>query len=157
MSQGRAEGAQLLLGGERLNTPAGRFYPATVFGGVTPEMTIAREEIFGPVLSVLAFDELEDAIRLANSTLYGLSAGVWTRDVDKAIRAARGIRAGTIWVNSFLEGYPELPFGGFGGSGLGRELGRQAIATFTETKTIQIHSGWRAPWTSPAGHAEGIR
>ena len=157
VSQGRAEGAQLLLGGERLNTPAGRFYPATVFGGVTPEMTIAREEIFGPVLSVLAFDELEDAIRLANSTLYGLSAGVWTRDVDKAIRAARGIRAGTIWVNSFLEGYPELPFGGFGGSGLGRELGRQAIATFTETKTIQIHSGWRAPWTSPAGHAEGIR
>ena len=157
VSQGRAEGAQLLLGGERLNTPAGRFYPATVFGGVTPEMTIAREEIFGPVLSVLAFDELEDAIRLANSTLYGLSAGVWTRDVDKAIRAARGIRAGTIWVNSFLEGYAELPFGGFGGSGLGRELGRQAIATFTETKTIQIHSGWRAPWTSPAGHAEGIR
>ncbi|TMM03514.1 MAG: aldehyde dehydrogenase family protein [Actinobacteria bacterium] len=157
VAQGRAEGAQLLLGGERLDTPAGRFYPATVFGGVTPQMTIAREEIFGPVLSVLAFDEVEDAIRLANSTLYGLSAGVWTRDVDKAIRAARGIRAGTIWVNSFLEGYPELPFGGFGGSGLGRELGRQAIATFTETKTIQIHSGWRAPWTSPAGHAEGIR
>jgi betaine-aldehyde dehydrogenase len=146
---GRAAGATLLAGGERLATPAGRFFQPTVFGGVGPDMSIARDEIFGPVLSVLVFDTLDDAIRMANATMYGLSAGVWTRDIDKALRAARSIRAGTIWVNSWLEGYPELPFGGFGASGIGRELGRQSIDAFTETKTIQIHSGWNAPWPKP--------
>jgi betaine-aldehyde dehydrogenase len=113
-------------------------------------MAVAHQEIFGPVLSVLPFDGLGDAVRIANSTTFGLSAGIWTRDVDKALRAARAIRAGTIWVNSWLEGYPELPFGGVGASGIGRELGRQAIHAFTETKTIQIHSGWRAPWSGSA-------
>jgi betaine-aldehyde dehydrogenase len=157
VEQGQKDGARLLAGGERLRTPVGRFYQPTVFGGVAPDMAIAREEIFGPVLSILTFDDLNDAIRLANSLPYGLSAGVWTRDVDKAVRAARAIRAGTIWVNSWLEGYPELPFGGFGASGLGRELGRQAIATFTETKTIQLHAGWRAPWPSPAEQAASAR
>jgi betaine-aldehyde dehydrogenase len=154
VEQGQKEGARLLAGGKRMSTPTGRFYQPTVFGGVGPDMAIAREEIFGPVLSILTFSDLSEGIRLANSTVYGLSAGIWTRDVEKAIRAARSIRAGTIWVNSWLEGYPELPFGGFNSSGLGRELGRQAIATFTETKTIQLHSGWRAPWASPAEHAE---
>jgi betaine-aldehyde dehydrogenase len=147
VSQGKREGAELLLGGERLATPVGRFYQPTVFGGVSSSMVIAREEIFGPVLSILTFRDLDEAITLANSTPYGLSAGIWTRDIDKALRAARAVRAGTIWVNAWLEGYPELPFGGFGASGLGRELGRQAIAAFTETKTIQIHSGWQAPWS----------
>jgi betaine-aldehyde dehydrogenase len=157
VEKGQQEGARLLVGGERMRTPSGRFYQPTVFAGVAPEMAIAREEIFGPVLSILSFTDLSDAIRLANSTIYGLSAGIWTRDVDKAIQAARSIRAGTIWVNSWLEGYPELPFGGYNSSGMGRELGRQAITTFTHTKTIQLHSGWRAPWAAPAEHAEAAR
>jgi betaine-aldehyde dehydrogenase len=157
VSVGRHDGARVLTGGERLPTEAGRFFQPTVFGSVDPEMTIAREEIFGPVLSVLTFNDLDEAIRVANSTMYGLSAGIWTRDIDKAIRAARAIRAGTIWVNSWLEGYPELPFGGFGWSGIGRELGRQAIEGFTETKTIQLHSGWSAPWPpSGAGSANNV-
>jgi len=147
VATGADQGARLLAGGERLPTQAGRFYKATVFADVAPEMAIAHEEIFGPVLSVLPFDGLDDAIRIANSTSFGLSAGIWTKDIDKALRAARAIRAGTIWVNSWLEGYPELPFGGFGASGVGRELGRQAIHAFTETKTVQLHSGWRAPWS----------
>ena len=146
VDEGRAAGADLLTGGQRVASTSGRFYAPTVFGSVAPELAIAREEIFGPVLSVLRFDTLDEAIGLANSTMYGLSAGIWTRDIDKALRAARTIRAGTIWVNAWLEGFPELPFGGFGASGIGRELGRQSIEAFTETKTIQIHSGWQAPW-----------
>jgi betaine-aldehyde dehydrogenase len=147
VDEGRAAGASVLTGGKRLQTDQGRFYQPTVFGAVLPDMKIAREEIFGPVLSVLTFNGVDDAINLANSTLYGLSAGIWTQDIDKALRAAKAIRAGTIWVNSWLEGFPELPFGGFGASGIGRELGRQAVEAFTETKTIQIHSGWQAPWS----------
>jgi len=151
VGEGRAAGAQLLLGGERMATPAGRFYHPTIFAGVSPDMSIAREEIFGPVLSMLTFDSLDEAIRIANSTAFGLSAGIWTRNIDSALRAAREIRAGTIWVNRWMDGYPELPFGGFGESGLGRELGRTAIHEFTETKTIQLQIGpRRSSWLS--GH-----
>ncbi|MFE0508439.1 aldehyde dehydrogenase family protein [Streptomyces sp. NPDC058964] len=145
VAEGNDAGARLLLGGDRLTLPAGtgRFYRPTVFTGVTADMSIAREEIFGPVLSLLTFDSLDDAIRIANSTMYGLSAGIWTRNIDAALAAARGIRAGTVWVNRWMDGYPELPFGGYGASGLGRELGRQAIAAFTETKTVQLQVGPR--------------
>ena len=115
-----------------------------MFTGVTPDMSIAREEIFGPVLSMLTFDTLDEAIRIANSTAFGLSAGIWTSNINSALLAAREIRAGTIWVNRWMDGYPELPFGGFNESGLGRELGRQAIHQFTETKTIQLQVGPRA-------------
>jgi betaine-aldehyde dehydrogenase len=139
-------GARVLTGGNRIAVDTGRFFEPTVFVDVAPSMAIAREEIFGPVLSVLAFDGLDEAVQIANDTMFGLSAGVWTRDIDKAISFARRVRAGTVWVNSWLEGYPELPFGGFGQSGIGRELGRQAIEAFTETKTVQIHTGWQAPW-----------
>jgi betaine-aldehyde dehydrogenase len=141
VAEGTGAGAVLALGGERLATPVGRFYQPTVFTGVTPEMSIAREEIFGPVLSMLRFSTLDEAVRIANSTAYGLSAGIWTGDISSALLAARDIRAGTIWVNRWMEGYPELPFGGFGDSGLGRELGRQAIGQFVETKTIQLQVG----------------
>ena len=143
---GRREGAALLLGGDRLASKRGRFIQPTVFDRVTPGMRIAREEVFGPVLSAVRFDTLDEAIGIANSTIYGLSAGVWTRDVDTALAAARRIRAGTIWVNTFMEGYPELPFGGYGQSGLGRELGRQAVEEFTEVKTLQLHLGTRTSW-----------
>ena len=150
VAEGRA-GAELLTGGGRLPGVTGRFFQPTVFSGVTPEMSIAREEIFGPVLSMLTFSGLDEAIRIANSTMYGLSAGIWTRDIDKALRAAQDIRAGTIWVNRWMDGYPELPFGGFGASGLGRELGRHAIAEFTETKTIQLQIGARTARWLPEG------
>jgi betaine-aldehyde dehydrogenase len=149
VSEGQKEGARLELGGDRLHTERGRFYQATVFDGVTPTMQIAREEIFGPVLSILKFDTVEEAIQIANDTVYGLSAGVWTANVDTAFRTARGIRAGTIWVNSFMDGYPELSFGGYRESGLGRELGRFAIDEFTELKTIQLHLGPRTGWWHP--------
>jgi betaine-aldehyde dehydrogenase len=149
VSSGQQQGAVLELGGSRLETDRGRFFQATVFAGVTPTMQIAREEIFGPVLSILQFDTLEEAVHIANDTAYGLSAGVWTANVDTAFRAARGIRAGTIWINSFMDGYPELSFGGYKESGLGRELGRFAIDEFSELKTIQLHLGSRSNWWLP--------
>jgi betaine-aldehyde dehydrogenase len=143
---GQREGATLKLGGNRRRTEQGRFFEPTVFEGVDREMTIAREEIFGPVLSVIPFETVDEALSIANSTPYGLSAGVWTRDIDIAFRLGRGIRAGTIWINTFMDGYPELSFGGYKESGLGRELGRFAIDEFTELKTIQVHLGPRNKW-----------
>ena len=122
-------------------------------------MRIAREEIFGPVLSVLTFDTPEEAARIANSTQFGLSAGVWTRDLDTAIGMSRAIRAGTIWVNTFLDGYPELPFGGYKESGIGREFGRFSVDAFTELKSVQMHLGPRTSWwmTPPVGAASVSR
>ena len=112
-----------------------------MFGGVEPPMAIARDEIFGPVLSVVSFGTVDDAIQIANDTLYGLSAGVWTRDVDTAFQVSRAVRAGTVWINCFMDGHPELPFGGYKDSGLGRELGRFSADEFTELKTVQLPSG----------------
>ena len=144
---GREAGARLRLGGQRMNTEKGRFFEATVFGGVEPPMAIARDEIFGPVLSVVSFGTVDDAIQIANDTLYGLSAGVWTRDVDTAFQVSRAVRAGTVWINCFMDGHPELPFGGYKDSGLGRELGRFSADEFTELKTVQLHlGGKRSPW-----------
>lgn len=146
IDRGKRQGAQLCLGGNRLATDQGRFVEPTVFSNVSPEMDIAREEIFGPVLSIITFGSIEEAIRIANSTQYGLSAGVWTRDVDTAFQVSRGVKAGTIWINTFMNGYPELSFGGYKASGLGRELGRFAIEEFTELKTVQLHLGQRTNW-----------
>jgi betaine-aldehyde dehydrogenase len=146
---GQREGATLKLGGNRLRFEHGLYIEPTVFDGVQADMSIAREEIFGPVLSVIAFDTPSDAIRIANSTSYGLSAAVWTKDVDVAFQVGRAIRAGTIWINTFMDGYPELSFGGYKESGLGRELGRFAIDEFTELKTIQLHLGPRTNWWLP--------
>jgi betaine-aldehyde dehydrogenase len=146
IDQGQQAGARLRLGGKALPILNGQFIEPTIFEGVTPDMAIAREEIFGPVLSVLAFDTAEQAIEIANDTQYGLSASVWTSDFDTALSASRRLRAGTVWVNTFLEGYPELPFGGFKESGQGREIGRFAIEEFTELKTIQLHIGKKTSW-----------
>jgi betaine-aldehyde dehydrogenase len=143
-------GAEIRLGGKRLATERGRFMAPTVVAGVTPEMAIAREEVFGPVLSVLTFDTVDEAIALANATSYGLSAGVWSRDYDTCLKAARGIRAGTVWLNTFMDGFAELPFGGFGESGIGRELGRHAALDYTEAKTLQMHGGPRTAWWLPS-------
>jgi acyl-CoA reductase-like NAD-dependent aldehyde dehydrogenase len=144
----RLAGATIALGGSRLDRP-GMYIEPTVVTGVTSEMAIAREEVFGPVLSVLTFKDLNEAVALANSTLYGLSAAVWSRDFSTCLLAARRIRAGTVWVNTFLEGHAELPFGGYRESGIGRELGRFATEDYTETKTLHMHLGARTAWYLP--------
>lgn len=141
----RRAGATIALGGSRIERP-GMYVEPTVVTGVTPDMAIAREEVFGPVLSVLTFKDLDDAVAIANSTLYGLSAAVWSRDFGTCLEAARRIRAGTVWVNTFLEGHAELPFGGYRESGIGRELGRLATEDYTETKTLHMHLGSRTSW-----------
>jgi betaine-aldehyde dehydrogenase len=144
----RRAGATIALGGSRIDRP-GMYVEPTVVTGVTPDMAIAREEVFGPVLSVLTFKDLDEAVAIANSTLYGLSAAVWSRDFSTCISAARRIRAGTVWVNTFLEGHAELPFGGYRESGIGRELGRLATEDYTETKTLHMHLGARTDWYVP--------
>lgn len=140
---GVAAGATVRLGGGRYDDASGLFLEPTILADVTPEMSVAREEIFGPVLSVIAFRDADHAIEIANDTAYGLSAAVWSRDIDTCLTVARGVDAGTVWVNTFLDGYPELPFGGFKASGVGRELGKQAVEDYTETKTVQLHIGPR--------------
>ncbi len=138
---GIAEGAHVVVGGERptdSGLAAGAFFLPTVFDGVSNDMKIAREEIFGPVVSVIPFDTEEDAIRLANATQYGLSGSIWSRDIGRALRTAKAIQAGTLSVNSNASIHTEAPFGGYKLSGIGRELGMSAIDLYTETKNIYI-------------------
>jgi acyl-CoA reductase-like NAD-dependent aldehyde dehydrogenase len=146
VSAAKGEGGEVLAGGDKRASNAGQYLDPTIVSGVTETMAIAREEVFGPVLSVLTFRTIEEALRVANHTPYGLSAGVWSRDIDTCMTVARGVRAGTVWVNTFMDGYPELPFGGYKQSGLGRELGRRAVEDYTEEKTIQFHRGQRTGW-----------
>jgi acyl-CoA reductase-like NAD-dependent aldehyde dehydrogenase len=139
IKKGVDEGAQLVAGGKAAK-PNGKGYyvEATVFDAVQPEMTIAREEIFGPVLAVLTFDDFEQGVKLANNTIYGLAAGIWTKDIQKAHRAAKAIRAGTVWINSYNFYDSGAPFGGFKASGFGRDLGREALDGYLETKTVWV-------------------
>jgi betaine-aldehyde dehydrogenase len=141
-----ADGATIDTGGGRLPAGQAHFLEATVVNRVRPSMAIAREEVFGPVLAVLSFETPAEAIGIANSTDYGLSASVWSRDFDTCLGVSRGIRAGTVWVNTFMDGASELPFGGYKQSGLGRELGRNAVADYTEEKTLHFHGGPRTAW-----------
>jgi acyl-CoA reductase-like NAD-dependent aldehyde dehydrogenase len=142
IEQGKKEGAKLVAGGgPPTDLAKGFFVRPTIFDEVSNEMTIAREEIFGPVLSVIRFDSFDDLIRLANETAYGLAAGVWTRDIKKAHKAARLIQAGTVWVNTYNLYDPSTPFGGFKRSGFGRELGAAAIDEYTQRKSIWIDLG----------------
>jgi aldehyde dehydrogenase (NAD+) len=139
VKKGVAEGAKLVAGGNAVKPNGkGYFVEATVFDGVQPEMTIAREEIFGPVLAVLSFDDFDAGVKLANNTIYGLAAGIWTKDIQKAHRAAKAIRAGTVWINSYNFYDSGAPFGGFKASGFGRDLGREALDGYLETKTVWV-------------------
>jgi phenylacetaldehyde dehydrogenase len=134
---GRAEGAEVAVGGEPLPGP-GWFVRPTVFTGVTPGMRITREEIFGPVATVMPFDTEEEAVALANDSDYGLAAGVWTGSLARAHRTAAALEAGTVWVNTYNEFDPAVAFGGVKQSGLGRDLGDAAVDGFTELKSITI-------------------
>jgi acyl-CoA reductase-like NAD-dependent aldehyde dehydrogenase len=132
---GQDEGAALALGGAR-HGERGYFHEPTVFTGVRNEMTIAQEEIFGPVMSVLSFSSEEEAYRIANDVEYGLAAGVWTSDLARAHRASRALRVGTVWVNTYQMVYPSVPYGGVKQSGHGRNLGEASLEDFTQTKSI---------------------
>ena len=145
----KSNGARIAHGGEALDFGMGQFMAPTILEAVTPDMAVAREEVFGPVLSVLTFETTAEAIEIANSIDYGLSAGVWSRDFDTCLTIGRKVRAGTVWMNTFMDGASELPFGGYKQSGLGRELGRHAVEDYTETKTLNMHIGARTNWWMP--------
>jgi aldehyde dehydrogenase (NAD+) len=138
---GKKEGAKAVIGGER-NTEKGLekgyYVKPTIFTGVRNDMRIAREEIFGPVVSVIPFKDETDAVLQGNDTTYGLAAGLWTRDVSKAHRVARAIRAGTVWINCYNVFDPIAPFGGYKESGYGRELGKYALDLYTQVKSVWL-------------------
>jgi len=141
IESGKKEGAKLIVGGNRvsLNGSKGFFIDPTIFGDVKNDMTIAREEIFGPVLSMISFDDVEQAVKQANQNPYGLAAAVWTRDIKKAHQICRQLRAGTVWINTYGLMDAALPFGGYKQSGFGRELGAHAVEHYTELKTVWLN------------------
>ncbi|HEX2209915.1 MAG TPA: aldehyde dehydrogenase family protein [Longimicrobium sp.] len=143
IAQGRSEGANLLMGGDRVevNGKRGYFMNPTIFGEVEPKMVIACEEIFGPVLAVQTFSEMEEAIQIGNATEYGLAAAVWTRDVRRAHHVAHQLRAGTVWINTYHNLDTASPFGGYKQSGYGRELGRYALDLYTQVKSVWVNLG----------------
>ena len=136
----KKEGASLVAGGSRadIGTGKGYFFQPTVFDGVTPDMTIAREEIFGPVLAAIEFADLDEAIARANDSQYGLAAAVWTRDVKKAHYVARRLQAGTVWINTYNIYDTAAPFGGYKASGFGREMGAHALEHYTQVKSVWV-------------------
>jgi len=137
VESGKKEGAKLLTGGNRFGKK-GYFIEPTVFADVKDDMKIAREEIFGPVMSIMKFKGVDEVIERANNSQYGLAAAVVTKSVDNAIKISNGIRAGTVWVNCYDQFDSTTPFGGFKDSGLGRELGEAGLRNYLETKTVVI-------------------
>ncbi|MEQ9259476.1 MAG: aldehyde dehydrogenase family protein [Roseovarius sp.] len=137
VAEAERQGAKVATGGRKMNIP-GAFMEPTVLTQVAPDMTIAKEEVFGPVLSVIPFRNEAEAIEIANGTQYGLVGGVFTRDLDRATRAARAMRAGQVFVNEWFAGGVETPFGGYGRSGYGREKGREALMNYVQTKNVAI-------------------
>ncbi|MBL8766311.1 MAG: aldehyde dehydrogenase family protein, partial [Planctomycetes bacterium] len=139
---GKEQGAKALCGGDSARATAGGgkgyFIQPTVFDGVKDDMKIAREEIFGPVIAALPFDDLDEIVNRANDTPYGLAAGVWTKDIDKAHYLARKVKAGTVWVNCYNQFDAASPFGGFKESGFGREMGIHALELYTQVKSVWV-------------------
>lgn len=135
VERGKTEGARLLLGGSRIGD-VGYFVEPTVFSNVANTMTIAQEEIFGPVLSIIPFKDEDDAVLKGNSTLYGLAAAVWTRDISRAHRVARALKSGRVWINTYAETDPVMSIGGYKQSGYGREMGAESIEAYTQTKSV---------------------
>ncbi len=137
---GVSEGANLLSGGKRVGSK-GYFIQPTIFSGVKDNMRIAKEEIFGPVMNILKFKDVDEVVQRGNKTFYGLAAAIWTKDITKAHRLANSLRAGTVWVNCYDVFDAAAPFGGFKMSGIGRELGEYALSLYTEVKTVYINLG----------------
>ena len=146
LEAGQRGGATVVTGGNALDLGKGRYIEPTIFADVTSDMPIAREEIFGPVLTLQPFDTVDEAIRIANDTEYGLAASVWTKNIDTALLVSRRVRAGRFWVNTTLAGGPELPMGGFKQSGWGREGGVYGVEEYTQLKSIHIATAARDMW-----------
>jgi betaine-aldehyde dehydrogenase len=141
IARGKAEGARLLTGGERRRVDGlgkGYFLPPTLFDRVSTDMTLFREEIFGPVACIVPFDSLEAAVQLANDTEYGLANGVWTTNIDKALTVMRRLRSGMVYVNTYFESLPQLPLGGMKASGSGHENGPEGLREFLQTRSAFI-------------------
>lgn len=140
---GKEEGAEVVTGGERADGDLsdGYFVKPTVFSGVTPEMRIFKEEIFGPVLAVTPVEDADEAIRIGNDSSYGLASAVWTTDLKKAHKVARGLKAGTVWINTYGLYDPAVSFGGYKESGFGRELGVHSLQAYTQTKSVWLNLG----------------
>ncbi|MFN5720135.1 MAG: aldehyde dehydrogenase family protein, partial [Bradyrhizobium sp.] len=144
----KAEGARCLLGGRPASgdgIKGGQFVEPTIFTDVDNSMRIAREEVFGPVLSIISFDTEADAVRIANDTIYGRAAGIWTKDLARAIRVPKQLRAGTVWVNTYRAISYMMPFGGMKFSGVGRESGIDAVREYQETKSVWISTATDVP------------
>lgn len=147
-NKGLEEGATVLCGGGRpggQEFSRGYFFLPTVLGDVMPSSTVACEEIFGPIVAVIPFKTEEEAIQIANNTVYGLAGGVWTQDIKRALRVVKAIKAGYIWVNTYGGIIPETPYGGLKQSGIGKELGKEGLDLYMETKTVNVFLGTRVP------------
>ena len=146
ISKGKSEGAKVLAGGNRPRKfKKGYYINPTLLENVDPNATVACEEIFGPVVAVIPFSDEDEAIEIANNTEYGLAGGVWTKDINRAIRVAKLIKAGYLWVNTYGGIIPQTPYGGFKQSGIGKELGKEGLENYLETKCVNIYTGGTLP------------